>query len=622
MGMREDTGRRFKANVDNAVKRRLAAAPGRPAGSVEESAAAPPPMASMYEKIILREGRPSILIQNGSFIPEGEPALRGLLITARSNLERALQAVGRLDVEANQHSRHVGTAWMVAPRVAVTNRHVAKEFALYGHGDFPIRRDIVGRNYAAYIDFKREYQRSDELRFRVQRVLYMSPDDDESADFALLELEESARLPSPIKLGLEKAQPDWAFAAIGYPAFDPGEDDQLAMRDYFGRAYGVKRLAPGFVLDRDTPGWAFAHDATTLGGSSGSVLVALDSSSAIGLHYGGVSGEANYAVRASVLADKLTELGVAFEREEAAAPPPTQVALRAAAPSAGRLEEEGVKSLTHKPEFFVGREGYLRNFLGGKIDIPQPVDSLRAEAAQLEDGSIELKYTHFSVIQRAPRRLPWITAVNIDGRKLSRLPRPKDWYRDGRLAADQQAGNEIYTNSGFSRGHMVRRVDPCWGSDSEAELANRDTFHFTNACPQEQDGFNDKLWGDLEDYILDKADAEDIKINVYTGPVFDDDDPLVGDLPIPLRFWKVVAWRAQGGLRAVGFVLSQAAFVEVEFAGGPYRTDERPLAKIGKMAGFDWPQVLLDADVHKGDVDEASPSPMRSLTELERHFQY
>ena len=55
-----------------------------------------------------------------------------------------------------------------------------------------------------------------------------------------------------------------------------------------------------------SPDGLFRHDATTLGGNSGSVVVDLASGKAIGLHFGGIEGERNEAVQAPVLADLIT----------------------------------------------------------------------------------------------------------------------------------------------------------------------------------------------------------------------------------------------------------------------------------------------------------------------------
>ena len=40
-----------------------------------------------------------------------------------------------------------------------------------------------------------------------------------------------------------------------------------------------------------------------------------------------------------------------------------------------------------------------------------------------------------------------------------------------------------YIPTVFDRGHMVRRLDPVWGKERAAVLANADTHHYTNSCP-------------------------------------------------------------------------------------------------------------------------------------------
>ncbi len=594
----------------------------RPRGALESRGGSlEAPRMGGLEKIIRDIDRPSLLVQRGTFLPTTLPTWRAVLENARPRLERAIAGVGRVEVEYHGRRVMLGTAWLVAPGVVVTNRHVAVEFARYGAGGtFPLRTDPLRRPLQVFVDFKREQGQSAMLQFRVEQVVHIEPDDDVSPDIALLRISEkavNAAVAAPPPLVLSSAAPieSQLVACLGYPARDPDEINQVAMQQYFQGQYEVKRLAPGVVIPAASAAWAFAHDASTLGGSSGSPLVDLIDGTVVGLHFSGISGKANFAVRASAVADLLARLKIPAARPSGTPSPetPGTTPTEAGEERAGRV---------HKPSHFEGRKGYDGAFLGVPVPLPQPAAARIAEVATIAGGSgAELKYTHFSVIHNRQRRFPWITAVNINGKNLHRPPRPNGWFRDGRLEPDEQAGDELYTNSGFSRGHMIRRLDPCWGEDEqEYQQANEDTFHFTNACPQEQNGFNDSLWGDLEDYILDEADAEDIRISVFTGPMFAETDPFLGDLSIPLSFWKIVAWRDKGTkkLKAVGFVLSQEPFIEIELAGGPYRTSERSLASIATEAGIELDAALLAADVHAGE--EARRRPLESLSELARHF--
>src|SRR5262249_52419840 len=141
-----------------------------------------------------------------------------------------------------------------------------------------------------------------------------------------------------------------------------------------------------------------------------------------------------------------------------------------------------------------------------------------------------LKYTHYSVLMNVDRRMAFYSVVNIDGNQSENLNRGTDkWYYDPRLDLSLQLGDELYGNENvpggnyFDRGHLTRRLDPVWGG--VAELANDDTFHWTNCSPQYK-GFNqgDDLWQGLENYILYNTDQEDIKATVFNGPIFADDD--------------------------------------------------------------------------------------------------
>ena len=66
------------------------------------------------------------------------------------------------------------------------------------------------------------------------------------------------------------------------------------LREIFGLRYREKYFAPGMVRRFDKS-WVFEHDATTLGGNSGSLIGMLEGGlSAAGLHFAGDWLRANY----------------------------------------------------------------------------------------------------------------------------------------------------------------------------------------------------------------------------------------------------------------------------------------------------------------------------------------
>jgi hypothetical protein len=86
----------------------------------------------------------------------------------------------------------------------------------------------------------------------------------------------------------------------------------------FGGRFGVKRLAPGIAhqplgsLEGDSRRWVFGHDATTLGGNSGSPVIAWlnRGNSGFGLHFAGASVDSNCAHAIAQCRTELEAMGV------------------------------------------------------------------------------------------------------------------------------------------------------------------------------------------------------------------------------------------------------------------------------------------------------------------------
>jgi endonuclease G len=194
------------------------------------------------------------------------------------------------------------------------------------------------------------------------------------------------------------------------------------------------------------------------------------------------------------------------------------------------------------------------------------------------------------------------SACNIDGSKFKKRGR-KSWRFDPRIPKELQIMKECYGNPPkFSRGHMTRRNDPSWGPD--ALQGNVDSMHVTNATPQIQP-FNAGIWLDLEDYALENAKEDDMRISVFTGPFFSCADPTRFGIKIPTRFWKVIAFihDETGELTATGYTMSQESFIgEEEFVFGQHENNQRPIVEIEQLAGLSFGPL--------SDVD-----PMREMTE-------
>lgn len=217
--------------------------------------------------------------------------------------------------------------------------------------------------------------------------------------------------------------------------------------------------------------------------------------------------------------------------------------------------------------------GYLPDFLGVEVPLPQPKKSIQKQIAKLSDKSIELKYFHYSVIFNAVRKMPLISAVNVEGdadKRLDNSKRSDDWLRDKRIDIESQLTDKFYSKSGFDKGHMGRFEDANWDDTEEKALRNGIyTCFYTNACPQVP-GINrqgDNLWGKLEKAILEKGvknqSGKQARMSVFNGPIFDETKDRVRlGVTVPMQFYKIVLWLNDANkLRATGFKLSQETLV-------------------------------------------------------------
>jgi endonuclease G len=268
---------------------------------------------------------------------------------------------------------------------------------------------------------------------------------------------------------------------------------------------------------------------------------------------------------------------------------------------------EGVEAPGREPETpaeaFRDRNGYLPGFLNGwEIALPRGMGTRAEDMRELRRGGtgVELKYQNFSVIMSASRRLPMVTAANIDGPESRRLPRIDVWSFDGRLDKGDQWGDELYHRNDLDRGHMVRREDPVWGTLALARQANVDTFHFTNSCPQ-MAGVNQRTWLGLEEYVLQHARADGMRVNVFTGPFFGDDDLEYRGTRIPKAFWKVVGIVTEDGRpSATAYKVSQERKLgELEFVYAGYKTFQISIRQVIEDTGIDFrPLVEYDGFSH------------------------
>jgi V8-like Glu-specific endopeptidase len=249
------------------------------------------------EAVILLFGRPALLVQNGTFA--APPPDWQVLEAQRATIDERLKSVGRIEL---LRRGMVGTGFLVAPDVVMTNRHVAEVFSIpsdAGGWTFKLGRTPV-------IDYLEEQGGTTSATFKVREVIGIH--DDVRIDLALLRvsLDPVGDLPAgftaPPALPVASSAPaetdlEHNVYVVGYPASDnQGITPPDVMTRIFGDIFEVKRLQPGTLtsISQNLP--RFSHDCSTLGGNSGSCVFDLETHQVVGLHFGGGFRETNFAV--------------------------------------------------------------------------------------------------------------------------------------------------------------------------------------------------------------------------------------------------------------------------------------------------------------------------------------
>jgi endonuclease G, mitochondrial len=265
-----------------------------------------------YEAIIRKWGRPVLYIQDDAIEQPRLELWKARLEPARQRLQERVPRIGRVELRGHPRFSWVGTGWLVAPRVIVTNRHVAEEFARATNGGFDFRTDPVGRSMRAWIDMYQEHQRPKESEFSIKEILHI--EEEPGPDMAFMRVapvdQDDRELPAPIALCEHDPLPDQVVGVIGYAAWDGDRNDRDVMDRIFDRVYEVKRLHPGELMDVPSQQHYLTHDCSTLGGNSGSVVLDFATGNAVALHYAGRYEGRNYAVKASSVRAKMDELGI------------------------------------------------------------------------------------------------------------------------------------------------------------------------------------------------------------------------------------------------------------------------------------------------------------------------
>jgi endonuclease G len=250
---------------------------------------------SNLEAIVMPYNRPVAFVRGDSYDDLTAPWARLNASTVKHDIAGLFPSIGRIELPNSNEVPFAGTGFVVGDGLMMTNRHVAELFS-QGLGS-----QIMYRTGSSAVDFKRQVDTSADSnadRLNVVGVEMIHP----YWDMALLRVK---GLSSQKTLNLSFTSPDDLVGddvvVVGYPARDYRNDVGTQDR-IFDKIYNVKRIQPGALRQRTRVSSfsnqvnALIHDASTLGGNSGSAVIHVKSGTVVGLHFGGSYLVANYAV--------------------------------------------------------------------------------------------------------------------------------------------------------------------------------------------------------------------------------------------------------------------------------------------------------------------------------------
>ena len=153
-----------------------------------------------------------------------------------------------------------------------------------------------------------------------------------------------------------------------------------------------------------------------------------------------------------------------------------------------------------------------------------------------------------------------------------------------------------YTNSGYSRGHMVRSEERTWSTDQ-----NKQTFIMTNILPQYQD-LNGGPWYKFEQYLQTQAQTNNKEIYIvaggysYSGTLLN-----AGKVAIPTRNYKIALLMPYGQGLAQATTTGSVEVIAVDMPNvtgistASWETYRTTVDAIESRTGYDFLPLLPDA---------------------------
>ncbi|CAN7738251.1 serine protease [Mesorhizobium amorphae] len=265
--------------------------------------------AMALEAVVQVRGRPAVRVLAEGFDKFTDPdseiwrLLAGEHFDAMWAIASATAAVKVTERFITNRSWVQGTAFLIGPGMAMTNRHVL----VPSDGGVRLARRFPGTTTARLkgdfditLDFAFDNGKSRDNVYRIIGVPFVAEEGD-PVDAAVLAVEPVSG-PQPAPLPISRSDPFdiERLYIIGHPGYLENVPEDIMT--VFGRPDERKRVSFGQLMDPEQANQTYiVHDASTIGGYSGAAVLGFGSNEVRALHYWGDSTAGNRAVGADAI---------------------------------------------------------------------------------------------------------------------------------------------------------------------------------------------------------------------------------------------------------------------------------------------------------------------------------
>lgn len=198
----------------------------------------------------------------------------------------------------------------------------------------------------------------------------------------------------------------------------------------------------------------------------------------------------------------------------------------------------------------VGGFIYLSNNNISINDVPSKPERPITYLPTVNGEIVSHKYYTLSYIEKYEQAEWTAYILTRESLKVPNVPR-YDFFTEDPHVPTRSANYQDYSNSGYTRGHLVPAGDMAFDT-----LAMRETFYMSNISPQVR-AFNGGVWRELEENVRDWAFTND-SLYVITGPIFNDQNMKnIGknNVAVTPSFFKVILDYTGPEKKGIAFII-------------------------------------------------------------------